>query len=398
MRLDSAHITNFKLLGNVDLRFSTAPDRPLTVIRAENGSGKTSILQALRWGMWGEEGISPRMALTSTATPVGEAVTVQVSISFSERDMYSGEETRYRLIRTCVETRREGDEYYRTAPNVRLLQLKEQGSVDIEEGAQARISAMLPNSLANVFFTDGDAVQNFVSGVDQSEQDRQEYVHRAIRQLLGFDEVELAERVLGTISKRFRRELRDSGSAKLKLAEKRLEELEDSLASKRQERIQTRNRTEGVDRQIREDERELDRIKGIGDLDAIQARIHHLSTDIKHLETEEINVRLQMKNLLQSEELSKRMLGDWLRSGVDVLAELEDRNVIPGTISWSPPRPAGSRSLHLRSRIDRRRPKAHTHRGNDRPAAANRAPPPTAYRIEVWVQRHRTRHARISRN
>ena len=40
MRLESAHIKNFKLLENVILRFSNDLLRPLTVIRAENGSGK----------------------------------------------------------------------------------------------------------------------------------------------------------------------------------------------------------------------------------------------------------------------------------------------------------------------------------------------------------------------
>ena len=330
MRLDSAHITNFKLLEDIELRFSTDPSRPLTVIRAENGSGKTSILQALRWGMWGEEGIPQGMPLTSTSVSVGESALVQVSVDFSERDIYSGEETRYRLIRTCEETRGEGDVYQRAAPRERLLLLTDQGAVDIEEGRQARISAMMPLSLADVFFTDGDAVQNFVSGIDQSERDRQEYVHQAIRQLLGFDEVELAEKVIGTISKRFRRELRDSGSLQLKVAEERLEEIEDSRDGKLAERSGTRSRIEGVDQQIREDERELDRMKGIGDLDAIQARINQLTTDIAHLETEEGSVRRQMKDMLQSEGLSRRMLGNWLRSGVDVLAELEDRNVIPG--------------------------------------------------------------------
>ena len=54
MRLESAHIRNFKLLEDVDLEFSVDPNHPLTVIRAENGSGKTSILLALRWAMWGE--------------------------------------------------------------------------------------------------------------------------------------------------------------------------------------------------------------------------------------------------------------------------------------------------------------------------------------------------------
>ena len=330
MRLDSAHITNFKLLEDVELRFSADPSRPLTVIRAENGSGKTSILQALRWGMWGEEGIPSGMPLTSTSVSVGGSALVQVSVDFSERDIYSGEETRYRLIRTCEETRGEGDIYQRAAPRERLLLLTDQGSVDIEEGRQARIDAMMPLSLADVFFTDGDAVQNFVSGIDQSERDRQEYVHQAIRQLLGFEEVELAEEVLGTISRRFRRDLRDSGSVELKVAEGRLEDVEDSRGAKLEERSRTRSRIEGVDQQIREDERELDRMKGIGDLDALQARINQLTTDIEHLETEEVNVRRQMKDMLQSEGLSRRILGNWLRSGVDVLQELEDRNVIPG--------------------------------------------------------------------
>ena len=124
--------------------------------------------------------------------------------------------------------------------------------------------------------------------------------------------------------------MRDSGSVELKVAEERIEEIEDSLAGKREERSRTRSRIDGVDQQIREDDRELDSIRGIGNLDAIQARIRQLTTDIEHLETEEVNVRRQMKNVMQSEGLSRRMLGNWLRSGVDVLAELEDKNVIPG--------------------------------------------------------------------
>ena len=155
-------------------------------------------------------------------------------------------------------------------------------------------------------------------------------MHQAIRQLLGFDEVESAEKVLGTISRSFRRELRDSGSVELKVAEEKLEKLEDGLVGQQEDRSRTRLRIEGVDQQIREDERELDRIRGIGDLDALQARIRQLTTDIKHLEAEEVNVRRQMKDTLQSEDLSRRMLWNWLRSGVDVLAELEDKNVIPG--------------------------------------------------------------------
>ena len=331
MRLDSAHIRNFKLLEDVDLRFSQDPAHPLTVIRAENGSGKTSILLALRWAMWGNQGIPTGMPLTSTSSPAGQPIDVQVRIDFTERDRYSGTETRYRLIRSCFETRGEGDNFERTDDRERLLVLTDQGDEDVDEGRRALISAMLPRNLADVFFTDGDAVQNFITGIDQSQKERQEYVHRAIRQLLGFDDVENAEKILKTVHQGFRRQLRESGSQSLKDAEAKREAIAIQLDAKTQELDLVLARIDGVDQQLREDDRELDRIKGIGDLEAIRARIRELSSDIHHLETEETNLRQQMKGLLQSEQLSGRMLADKLRAGIDVLTELENRHVIPGT-------------------------------------------------------------------
>ena len=330
MRIDSAHITNFKLLEDVELRFSKELARPLTVIRAENGSGKTSILQALRWGMWDDQGIPQGMALTSTSVAEDEPVSVQVRIDFSEHDRFSGEETRYRLIRSCLETRTEGDKFTRTEKRERLLRLTDRGAEEIDVGRTARIDAMMPLHLANVFFTDGDAVQNFVSGDGQSKEGRQEYVHQAVRQLLGFTEVELAEKFLRTVARNFQRELRSSGSEELNRAEDALREVEADLAKRQEERGRVLRNIEGVDQQIRDDEKELGRITGIGDLDTIQDRIRQLEDDIAHLEREEDNIREQMKNLLHSERLSRSMLWQHLQAGIDVLAELEDKNVIPG--------------------------------------------------------------------
>ena len=57
MKFKSALIVNFKLLREVSLDFSLDPARPVTVIRAENGSGKTSTLSALQWGLYGDAGL-----------------------------------------------------------------------------------------------------------------------------------------------------------------------------------------------------------------------------------------------------------------------------------------------------------------------------------------------------
>ena len=55
MKILRARFQNFRLLRDLDLDFSTNPDKPLTVIRAENESGKTTILIGLQWGLYGDD-------------------------------------------------------------------------------------------------------------------------------------------------------------------------------------------------------------------------------------------------------------------------------------------------------------------------------------------------------
>ena len=116
MRLISAHVRNFKLLEEVDLDFSTDPNRPLTVIRAENGAGKTSLLYALLWSFYGSEGLpkdARGLRLTSTASEVDVPVEVQARIEFEHFDETAGVSTRYRLIRSVTETPRPEDKHDR---------------------------------------------------------------------------------------------------------------------------------------------------------------------------------------------------------------------------------------------------------------------------------------------
>ena len=332
MRLESAYIKNFKLLEDVDLQFSSDLRRPLTVIRAENGSGKTSILYALRWGMYGEKGIPPQMRLTSTAKPPEQPVPVQVRLEFTTTDPYSDVETRYRLIRTCEEVPLKGDRYERGIERRRLLRWTERGEEEIEGDAiEGLISEMLPISLANVFFTNGDDVQRFISSGQQAEQERQEAVHMAIRQLLGLDHVELAEKHLSTVAKKMRSELAATGSEALRIAHENLDEVEVRITEQKANLSTQSHRIDAVDEQIRRDENELDNIKGIGDLETLQARIHTLEEDLRHLESEENRIRKQMKEHFRSEDISKYFFEDKLQVGLNKLRDLADRNVIPGT-------------------------------------------------------------------
>ena len=331
MRLESAHISNFRLLEDVSLSFSTDVSRPLTVIRAENGSGKTSILYALRWAMYGDDGIPTRMRLTSTGKPARVPVTVQVRLEFTTVDPFSRAEARYRLIRTCQETPGEEDSFHRSYEPVRLLRRTDRGEEDIEVGMEGILNAVLPLNLVDVFFTNGDDVQRFIAGGRHGQRERQDAVHDAIRRLLGLEDVETVAGLFSAAVRRFRRESAAAGGNELQEAQEELDRLYAELTTEQEKLAQIHQRRDLVAEQIRQDERELDTVKGLGDLDALQIRIRNLEQDIEHLESQEAAVRQQMKDFLRSDHVSKEFMQPQLQKGLAVLGELVDRKIIPGT-------------------------------------------------------------------
>src|SRR5437660_1661347 len=110
MQLKQAHVSNLKLLEDIHVDFSVERDRPLTVIRAENASGKTSLLTALQWGLYGEQALGDRgVPLSASYWPLGEPCEISVQLAFNHTayTVVAGrqlERTReYRLKRTVTE-------------------------------------------------------------------------------------------------------------------------------------------------------------------------------------------------------------------------------------------------------------------------------------------------------
>ncbi|WP_410254047.1 ATP-binding protein [Sodalinema sp.] len=57
MKLISAEISNFRLLKSLKLDFSCDKEKPLTVIRAANETGKTTCQTALIWCLYGSKAL-----------------------------------------------------------------------------------------------------------------------------------------------------------------------------------------------------------------------------------------------------------------------------------------------------------------------------------------------------
>ena len=111
MKLIRAEFKNFRLLRDLRLDFSTDSEKKLTVIRAENDTGKTTILNALQWTFYGNaalpgKGKGYRLHPIDWDMSKGSKIPISVQVDFEKetfqlsRNGNSGETTsRYRIIR-----------------------------------------------------------------------------------------------------------------------------------------------------------------------------------------------------------------------------------------------------------------------------------------------------------
>lgn len=328
MRLVQVQIQNFKLLEDVTLNFSTDLDRPLTVVRAENGSGKTSILYALIWAFYGSDGLAEQqgdLRLTSTAAAPGESVTVQVRVRFDHTDE-GGDSTSYQLIRTVTETPGEGDKFERSDDRQQLVRFTDAGHEDVPEGL---LKKLIPQRLQHVFFTNGDDVQKFISG--KLSDQRQKLVHKTIKALLGLDTLRDTVEDLDACFAGVRRKTAKESGDDLETAEAALTETKEKIDTGTAELDALETRLATMEKARDSDNKELTGLRGSGDLEELNDRIAGLEADLERAEQQRTATTVQMVELLRSEAASWCFLIGPLTKGLDLLNELRDRNVIPGT-------------------------------------------------------------------
>ena len=213
MKLLRAHIENFRLLRDLTFEFAHEGAQNVTVFRAANESGKTTLLTALQWGLFGdsalpESGASYRLSPIDIPAEGSVGVTVSVEIDYSIPTR-AGRVQQYRIIRSAVETPGRAGGWERESTSVRLFNLTPTGASPLEN-AEAHIRPHLPNDLREVFFTDGDRALSFIEGSRTHQVKR---VEGAIQSLLGLDTVERAHEHVRQVSSQLNRRVgKDLGS------------------------------------------------------------------------------------------------------------------------------------------------------------------------------------------
>ena len=334
MKLKSARIRHFKLLRDVQLDFAGEPDRPLTVIRAENGSGKTSTLMALRWALYGQDGLDDAsMRLSPTTWREGDECEISVLLDFShtQYSVIAGEPvpttTDYRLVRSARE-RPAKDRPNRTEDRVVLYRIGD-GGLDKVDPPDLVIGEMLPPEMQHIFFTDGDAALTFISP-QLSRTSRRDQVKDAIRSLLGVGLLEGASQRVAAARKQFNGEIsKSSGSGDLTDITSRLSDAQDQHARDTTRLRDVEKQVEELARRYEEADKRLQLALQAGDHDELAGQRRQAKSELDDARTNEQPLRRRHQQLLEDERLSLVLMGPRLQRGFAELAKLHQAGVIP---------------------------------------------------------------------
>lgn len=341
IRLREAHFCNFRLLRDVTLPFSIDPVRRLTVIRADNESGKTTALRGLAWALFGESALpagGTSFRLHPIDVHVDRVTTIDISVEVIF-DLVTGvpmggvpEVETYRLSRATSEEVTPGaDQFKRLPTTLEIVKLTADGERPISNPT-AFLDAHIPAALRDVFFTDGDRALTFIEASASASTKRQR-VEKAIRSLLGLDILEAAIKHLDQVAS----DLSIEG-AKIAAAGRGNDGIKEHLADlqSRQSQLLTERDTSAAtvsatDEELRETRKqvELAIARGGADRETLIRRKSEIEARVRVLRSRLQDLRKQQSQLTSDSSIAFMLLGESLGQAVSALEALKNRGEIP---------------------------------------------------------------------
>ena len=228
MILHKLEMYNFRqYIGYQEVSFSTDLQKNVTVLIGVNTSGKTTIIRAFEWCLYGKNGFEDQVLLNSEVRDnmnFGDTQDVWVAVTFSHSD--SNGEKVYTLKRRytylCNErTTADGKLFVglnkKPEEDLSLTYLQADGQTKTpirKENISESIDRVLPQDLSDYFFFGGERISGIANRTDLS---------KAVRGLMRLDVLENARDHVNAALKKFNDNIDTSGDSKAENAKASLE-------------------------------------------------------------------------------------------------------------------------------------------------------------------------------
>lgn len=339
MKLVKATFKNFRLLRDVTVEFSTDSENKLTVIRAENGTGKTTLMSALIWGLYGSSVIKEKLYPMSLVEDSEEKTTIdtEVRIEFTSEEVITRKsktivtEKHYLLKRNVTsQVSKNGKEYTQGQETYTLLESTDTGDQPVPTSQiQSIIDRTLPQHLKDIYFTDGDAALTFIES-NATTTEKRTRVRKAIESLLSMKELESIIRTLKSIKVGFAKQIdnTDYGAALVK-AEQAYQSNEDWIQGSLIEIEELiANKTE-KDKELRQLNSKIEAQLKLGDKASLGGELKQVEKQIERIKDELKKTITTQCNILNSKSLAIALIGDDVKLAYELLNNMNNKDKFP---------------------------------------------------------------------
>jgi len=297
MRLASLRLSNFRQFRGTTPELSFAPpgERPITVFFGTNGAGKTALLNAFTWTLYGvtsrgfllADQVVNKAALREAKK--SDTVDAWVEIKFEHLDCNY-------VIRRTQRVRRgdtEADATLLGDPVTELQWAGPDGRWRSETSVQDTIGRILPEDLHTYFFFDGERIERLVQPREEERAD----IANATRKLFSLEILDRAIRHVSAAKRTLEAEYQRIGDAKTVLLIEEKRKVEDTVAHKQQ---RVRELDKNIDGHRQAEDEIQNRLRNLQAVRQIQERREGLQDDKAARSASLSQVRSEVSALLSS--------------------------------------------------------------------------------------------------
>jgi len=341
MKLTKVIFNNFRLLRNLELDFSSDQGKKLTVIRAENESGKTTTLLGLQWGLYGDDAL-PDKGKNYRLHPIDwnfeeqKVVEIDVTIEFEHTipipqpgGTFREDIRKYRLIRNTNEEL-EDNNFIRRSSDIFLYQLLPEGDKLIEY-PESELQDMLPLELREVFFTDGDRALSFIEA-SISKATKRKRVYDAVKSLLGLNIIENAKQHINTAIADVNKRVKDISTDKdITKCSTRLEQITEELEELRPKKANLSEQLSNTEIQLNEIDKEISVLLRKGNEEELKNEFVSVKNQLSSLQKTYSDLQKKHSSLFKDQSLIRNLISDKIESAMSRLSDMKDKGTIPSS-------------------------------------------------------------------
>lgn len=327
-------LTNFAIYPRAQFAFSVDPKRPLTVIRGENESGKTTLMRAFLWALFGGEALQGAQVakfLRPAWVPNNEAIATKVKLSFRKTNK-DGLSVSFNLVRSLTTV--DASSAHVAGEHVTLARQEPDGSFrPLTEAALDTLHAIIRPEMKDFYFMDGEKAMDFVGGAEGNHSDQlmRRMIGKSIRALLSLDELRRAAERVDKQKNEYFKEIaaatKGSAGVNLSLELKRVEAAIDGLKGELPKIKVLFEAAAETHRQA--DEKFSDRIEKMESSNKKAGELKRHRDDRDRLILQRQQLLHQLADRTPGADLAAAMIGKSLKEIIDRLEPMKETGHIP---------------------------------------------------------------------